>query len=131
MYSADSVTGSGRTGERRVVPFTRFRHLGGMMRRHAPERYYHTRVKRGRNRHARYLAYPRRTAMGGWTGSWRGKRSPCASPALTASCCAGRYRARCWNVVSRYQPRRLPSAISVSPRCWPIPRRKTATTGGT
>lgn len=29
------------------MPFTRFRHQGGMMRRHAPERYYHTRVKRG------------------------------------------------------------------------------------
>ncbi|SAW20152.1 protein ImpG/VasA [Klebsiella pneumoniae] len=41
------MTGSGRTGEARYVPFTRFRHQGGMMRRHAPERYYHTRVKRG------------------------------------------------------------------------------------
>ncbi|MBF2727143.1 type VI secretion system baseplate subunit TssF [Klebsiella pneumoniae] len=47
IYSVDSVTGSGRTGEARYVPFTRFRHRGGMMRRHAPERYYHTRVKRG------------------------------------------------------------------------------------
>ena len=47
IYSVDSVTGSGRTGEARYVPFTRFRHQGGMMRRHAPERYYHTRVKRG------------------------------------------------------------------------------------
>ena len=47
IYSVDSVTGSGRTGEARYVPFTRFRHQSGMMRRHAPERYYHTRVKRG------------------------------------------------------------------------------------
>ncbi|MCD7087262.1 type VI secretion system baseplate subunit TssF [Klebsiella quasipneumoniae] len=47
IYSVDSVTGSGRTGEARYVPFTRFRQQGGMMRRHAPERYYHTRVKRG------------------------------------------------------------------------------------
>ncbi|HCI6177638.1 TPA: type VI secretion system baseplate subunit TssF [Klebsiella quasipneumoniae subsp. quasipneumoniae] len=47
IYSVDSVTGSGRTGEARYVPFTRFRRQGGMMRRHAPERYYHTRVKRG------------------------------------------------------------------------------------
>lgn len=47
IYSVDSVTGSGRTGEARYVPFTSFRHQGGMMRRHAPERYYHTRVKRG------------------------------------------------------------------------------------
>ncbi|EGT5767652.1 type VI secretion system baseplate subunit TssF [Cronobacter sakazakii] len=47
IYSVDAVTGSGRTGEARYVPFTSFRHQGGMMRRHAPERYYHTRVKRG------------------------------------------------------------------------------------
>lgn len=28
IYSVDSVTGSGRTGEARYVPFTRFRHQG-------------------------------------------------------------------------------------------------------
>lgn len=47
IYSVDSVTGSGRTGDARYVPFTSFRHQGGMLRRQAPERYYHTRVKRG------------------------------------------------------------------------------------
>ncbi|EOV9631876.1 type VI secretion system baseplate subunit TssF [Cronobacter dublinensis] len=47
IYSVDAVTGSGRTGDARYVPFTSFRHQGGMMRRHAPERYYHTRVRRG------------------------------------------------------------------------------------
>lgn len=47
IYSVDSVTGSGRTSDARYVPFTSFRHQGGMMRRHAPARYYHTRVKRG------------------------------------------------------------------------------------
>lgn len=47
IYSVDSVTGSGRTGNARYVPFTSFRHQGGMMRRNAPERYFHTRVKRG------------------------------------------------------------------------------------
>ncbi|MDR0807075.1 MAG: type VI secretion system baseplate subunit TssF [Enterobacteriaceae bacterium] len=47
IYSVDSVTGSGRTGGTKYVPFTSFRHQGGMLRRHAPERYYHTRVKRG------------------------------------------------------------------------------------
>lgn len=47
IYSVDSVTGSGRTGNASYVPFTSFRHQGGMMRRYAPERYYHTRVKRG------------------------------------------------------------------------------------
>lgn len=49
IYSVDSVTGSGRTGDACYVPFTSFRHQGGMMRRHAPERYFHTRVKRGVN----------------------------------------------------------------------------------
>lgn len=29
IYSVDSVTGSGRTGEARYVPFTRFRHGAG------------------------------------------------------------------------------------------------------
>ena len=47
IYSVDSVTGSGRTGDARYVPFTSFRHQGGMLRQQAPERYYHTRVKRG------------------------------------------------------------------------------------
>ncbi|MTH48906.1 type VI secretion system baseplate subunit TssF [Intestinirhabdus alba] len=47
IYSVDSVTGSGKTGDARYVPFTSFRHQGAMMRRHAPERYYHTRVRRG------------------------------------------------------------------------------------
>lgn len=47
IYSVDSVTGSGRTGSVDYVPFTSFRHRGGMLRREAPERYYHTRVKRG------------------------------------------------------------------------------------
>ncbi|AXF64546.1 type VI secretion system baseplate subunit TssF [Leclercia sp. W17] len=47
IYSVDSVTGSGRTGNAPYVPFTSFRHQGGMMRRNAPERYFHTRVKRG------------------------------------------------------------------------------------
>ncbi|MEG6138940.1 type VI secretion system baseplate subunit TssF [Enterobacter kobei] len=47
IYSVDAVTGSGRTGSAEYVPFTSFRHRGGMLRREAPERYYHTRVKRG------------------------------------------------------------------------------------
>lgn len=47
IYSVDAVTGSGRTGSADYVPFTSFRHRGGMLRRDAPERYYHTRVKRG------------------------------------------------------------------------------------
>ncbi|WP_039058495.1 type VI secretion system baseplate subunit TssF [Enterobacter sp. Bisph1] len=47
IYSVDRVTGSGRTGSAEYVPFTSFRHRGGMLRREAPERYYHTRVKRG------------------------------------------------------------------------------------
>jgi type VI secretion system protein ImpG len=47
IYSVDAVTGSQRTLDAAYVPFTSFRHQGGMQRRHAPERYYHTRVKRG------------------------------------------------------------------------------------
>lgn len=47
IYSVDAVTGSQRTSDAAYVPFTSFRHQGGMQRRHAPERYYHTRVKRG------------------------------------------------------------------------------------
>ncbi|HFO9198363.1 TPA: type VI secretion system baseplate subunit TssF, partial [Escherichia coli] len=47
IYSVDAVTGSGRTGSAEYVPFTSFRHRGGMLRHDAPERYYHTRVKRG------------------------------------------------------------------------------------
>ncbi|ELY4573058.1 type VI secretion system baseplate subunit TssF [Cronobacter turicensis] len=47
IYSVDAVMGSGRTGDAEYVPFSSFRHKGGMMRRQAPPRYYHTRVKRG------------------------------------------------------------------------------------
>lgn len=47
IYAVDSVTGSKRTDDAEYVPFSSFRHKGGMMRRHAPPRYYHTRVKRG------------------------------------------------------------------------------------
>lgn len=47
IYSVDSVYGSQRTNEAVYVPFTSFRHRGGMLRHNAPERYYHTRVKRG------------------------------------------------------------------------------------
>ncbi|MBR7487226.1 type VI secretion system baseplate subunit TssF, partial [Klebsiella pneumoniae] len=47
IYSCDSVTRYLRTGEARRLPISTFRHPGRMMRRHAPERYYHTRGKRG------------------------------------------------------------------------------------
>lgn len=47
IYSVDSVHGSQRTDEAIYVPFTSFRHRGGMLRHNAPERYFHTRVKRG------------------------------------------------------------------------------------
>ncbi len=44
IYSVDTVlSGSGH----RYVPFSSFRHKGGMMRHAAPEYYYHTRVRRG------------------------------------------------------------------------------------
>ena len=47
IYSVDSVTSSRHSGHQVYVPFTSFRHKGGMMRVDAPEYYYHTRVKRG------------------------------------------------------------------------------------
>lgn len=47
IYSVDSVHGSQRIKEAIYVPFTSFRHRGGMLRHNAPERYYHTRIKRG------------------------------------------------------------------------------------
>lgn len=47
IYSVDSVVSSKHTGHQTYVPFSSFRHKGGMMRYDAPERYFHTRVKRG------------------------------------------------------------------------------------
>ncbi|MIE71817.1 type VI secretion system baseplate subunit TssF [Salmonella enterica subsp. diarizonae] len=47
IYSVDSVTSSRHSGHQVYVPFTSFRHKGGMLRHDAPEYYYHTRVKRG------------------------------------------------------------------------------------
>lgn len=47
IYSVDNIHGSVKNGRHPYVPFTSFRHRGGMMRHDAPERYYHTRVKRG------------------------------------------------------------------------------------
>lgn len=47
IYSVDSIHGAVKNGKHPYVPFTSFRHRGGMMRVDAPERYFHTRVKRG------------------------------------------------------------------------------------
>ncbi|MEG2041463.1 MAG: type VI secretion system baseplate subunit TssF, partial [Hafnia sp.] len=47
IYSVDSVISSKHSGHQVFVPFTSFRHKGGMLRHDAPEYYYHTRVKRG------------------------------------------------------------------------------------
>ena len=44
IYSVDSVMSS---GQHTYVPFSSFRHKGGMMRHQAPEYYYHSRVRRG------------------------------------------------------------------------------------
>jgi type VI secretion system protein ImpG len=49
IYSVDQVTASTRSGRKEYVPFTSFRHKGGMLRDDAPERYFHTRLKRGPN----------------------------------------------------------------------------------
>lgn len=47
IYSVDAIHGAVKNGKHPYVPFTSFRHRGGMMRHDAPERYFHTRVKRG------------------------------------------------------------------------------------
>ncbi|CAK9886280.1 MAG: hypothetical protein XXXJIFNMEKO3_02708 [Candidatus Erwinia impunctatus] len=44
IYSVDSVISS---SAHTYVPFSSFRHKGGMLRHDAPEYYYHTRVRRG------------------------------------------------------------------------------------
>ena len=47
IYSVDSVISSKHSGHQEYVPFSSFRHKGGMLRAQAPERYFHSRVKRG------------------------------------------------------------------------------------
>ncbi|WP_127956808.1 type VI secretion system baseplate subunit TssF [Serratia microhaemolytica] len=47
IYSVDSVIAANQSHQQVYVPFTSFRHKGGMLRHDAPEYYYHTRVKRG------------------------------------------------------------------------------------
>ncbi|MTH48640.1 type VI secretion system baseplate subunit TssF [Intestinirhabdus alba] len=47
IYSVDSIHGALKNGKHPYVPFSSFRHRGGMMRHDAPERYFHTRVRRG------------------------------------------------------------------------------------
>ena len=49
IYSVDRVTASKSAVRHEYVPFTSFRHKGGMLRDEAPERYFHTRLKRGPN----------------------------------------------------------------------------------
>lgn len=47
IYSVDDIHGAVKNGKHTYVSFTSFRHRGGMMRHDAPERYFHTRVRRG------------------------------------------------------------------------------------
>lgn len=49
IYSVDRVTGSKTAAKQDFVPFTSFRHRGGMLREQAPERYFHTRLRRAAN----------------------------------------------------------------------------------
>lgn len=49
IYSVDRVTSSRNAERQDYVPFTSFRHKGGMLRDEAPERYFHTRLKRAAN----------------------------------------------------------------------------------
>lgn len=47
IYSVDTVQGILNGQDVHYVPFTSFRHRGGMLRHTAPTHYFHTRVKRG------------------------------------------------------------------------------------
>lgn len=47
IYSIENVEAITHTGRYSYVPFTSFKHRGGMLRHDAPERYYHTRVRKG------------------------------------------------------------------------------------
>lgn len=47
--SGDRVTASKNAERHDYVPFSSFRHKGGMLRDEAPERYFHTRLKQGAN----------------------------------------------------------------------------------
>ncbi|MFL6535335.1 MAG: type VI secretion system baseplate subunit TssF [Pseudomonas sp.] len=49
IYSVDEVTASKEEQRLDYVPFSSFRHKGGMLRDEAPERYFHTRLKRAGN----------------------------------------------------------------------------------
>ena len=47
IYSVDRVCTSARSAPREYVPFSTFQHKGGMLQSESPERYFHTRLKRG------------------------------------------------------------------------------------
>jgi type VI secretion system protein ImpG len=49
IYSVDRVTSLQQSARGDYVPFSSFQHKGGMLRDEAPERYFHTRLKRGAN----------------------------------------------------------------------------------
>lgn len=49
IYSVDRVSGAKDSVRQDYVPFSSFRHKGGMLRDEAPERYFHTRLRRGAN----------------------------------------------------------------------------------
>jgi type VI secretion system protein ImpG len=49
IYSVDEVNSSRQAERYPYVPFTSFRHKGGLLRDDAPERYFHTRLKRAPN----------------------------------------------------------------------------------
>jgi type VI secretion system protein ImpG len=51
IYSVDAVEYFERGQRYEYVPFAAFRHRGGMLRHDLPERYYHTRTRRGPSGH--------------------------------------------------------------------------------
>lgn len=47
IYSVDNLQGFRQDKKINYVPFSHFRHRGGMLRHNAPDNFYHTRIKRG------------------------------------------------------------------------------------
>jgi type VI secretion system protein ImpG len=103
IYSVDRVTASKSSIREDYVPFTSFRHKGGMMRDEAPERYFHTRLKRGANGLHEYLVDSGR--RGGRRGSIepgpRAVLAPDGNKRSTAAQGAAKYFARHASAIDR------------------------------
>jgi type VI secretion system protein ImpG len=78
IYSVDAVQYFERGRRYEYVPFAAFRHRGGMLRHDMPERYYHTRMRRGPS--GRFDTW---IVLGGH--AWDQAKTPAALPTETLS----------------------------------------------